>query len=277
MPRTLIDAEVEVETPENARLTFRLAGPGTRSGAYLLDLLIRAAAIYGLLLLVALLSPLASVSGLPIGVLLLGFFVLEWGYFFAFEAFWNGQTPGKRALGLRVVKVEGYAVGVHDAMLRNLLRVADALPVLYGVGLLAAAASRRFQRVGDLVAGTMVVRERREWRRGRPDVLRALAPLTVDEVGRPSERTLDAIETFARRMPALPAPRAREIAAILAGPLARRPGFRGTGSEDTSDPSRFLLRVLRTFEAPEGAYSAPSRSGPALRAVDRRFPPDRSA
>ncbi|MCI0409164.1 MAG: RDD family protein, partial [Acidobacteria bacterium] len=213
----LIDTQTHVETPENVRLTFRLAGPGTRLGAYLVDLLVRAAILYGLFLVVSLLNPFLSVAGLPWGVLLLGLFLVEWGYGFAFEAFWNGQTPGKKALGLRVVKEAGYSISVYDALLRNLLRVADALPFLYGVGLVVMIGTERMQRIGDVLAGTVVVRERRARLHGTPAALSEVPSLTRDQLEspyRPPERTLDLLETFCDRRRELPDLRADEIAAI---------------------------------------------------------------
>jgi uncharacterized RDD family membrane protein YckC len=261
----LIDVQTHVETPENVRLSFRLAGPGSRLGAYLVDLLIRAAMIYGLLFAVGLLGPVLSVAGLPWGVLLLGLFLVEWGYGFVFEAFWNGQTPGKKALGLRVIKEAGYSISVHDALLRNLLRVADALPLLYGVGLVVMVGTERMQRIGDLLAGTIVVRERRAPLHATPAALQEVPPLARDQIEtpyRPSERTLDLIETFWYRRRELPDARADEIAAILARPLAERLRYREPKPEHLSHPARFLLRVLRTFHPTAVSETAarPNRS-----------------
>jgi uncharacterized RDD family membrane protein YckC len=246
----LVDTQAHIETPENVRLSFRLAGPGTRLGAYLLDLLLRVVIFWGLAMAVGVVSPVLNVAGAPIGVLLLGLFLLEWGYTFLFEAWWNGQTPGKRALGLRVVKEGGYAIGFYDALLRNLLRVADALPLFYGVGLVVMLGSSRFQRIGDLLAGTIVVREKREALRREPPELAQTPRLPaewIDPSWRPPERTLDAIQTFWLRRKRLPDARAREIALILARPLANRLSYCDPAQEHLRRPDRFLLRVLRTF------------------------------
>ena len=97
----------------------------TRLGAYLLDLAVRFAALYGVVTVLSFaLLPFAT-TGLPVGVYFVVAFLLEWGYGCFFETWWNGQTPGKRAFGLRVIKTEGYAIGFHEAMIRNLLRAAD--------------------------------------------------------------------------------------------------------------------------------------------------------
>jgi uncharacterized RDD family membrane protein YckC len=245
----VIDAVVHVEIPEDVRLSFRLAGPGTRALAYCLDLVVRAVILWGFLL-IASLARFVDVGGLSWGLLLVLIFFMEWGYGWLFEGFWNGQTPGKRALGLRVVREDGHTAGPYEALARNLLRAADVLPVFYAVGLVAMSVTSRFQRLGDLVAGTMVVHERRETlRREAPD-LEGASRLTRDELPaawQPPERTLDLIHAFALRRDRLGNARAREIAWILAEPLARRLSYRG---EDLRrQPDRWLLRLYRTFQA----------------------------
>lgn len=94
--------------------------------------------------------------------LVIASFLLFWGYFVACELLMQGQSPGKRLLGLRVVGRDGAAVDPVSSMIRNLLRCADFLPGMYGVGVIAMLVSARSQRVGDLAAGTVVVREARQ-------------------------------------------------------------------------------------------------------------------
>ena len=240
-----IDAAVHVEIPEDVRLSFPLAGPAPRLAAYAIDLLLRGMIFMVFAVSVAFLG--MSLGGASIGLTLLALFVLEWGYGFVFEMLWNGQTPGKRVFGLRVVKEGGYAIGPYDAMVRNLLRAADVLPLFYGVGLVSMLATTRLQRLGDIAAGTMVIRETRHRLRREIPELGGVRKLTPDELGsswRPTERTLDLLYLFALRRDSLPPARAREIATLLAQPLRRRLAIR-TG--DTGDPDTFLLRVLRTF------------------------------
>ena len=97
--------------------------------------------------------------GIAIAVLLI--FVLLWGYFIFFELTWNGQTPGKRAAGVRVLTSRGEPVTLVHTLVRNVLRIVDALPSFYMVGVISILVTRRSQRLGDLAAGTVVVRERR--------------------------------------------------------------------------------------------------------------------
>ena len=130
-----------LETPENVRLAFRLAGPGSRLAAYAVDLVVRVFIFY-IVAYVAAVIPGAG-GGLTTGAFFVLAFVLEWGYGAFFETWWNGQTPGKRAFGLRVIKTEGYAIGFHDAMLRNLLRAADFAPFFYAAGFVTSLATAR--------------------------------------------------------------------------------------------------------------------------------------
>jgi uncharacterized RDD family membrane protein YckC len=152
-----------IETPEQIPLEFALAGIGSRFLALALDTLIQAAAAALLLVLAiavapaALAWPQAGVWAAAILVFLL--FLIQFGYFAFFEALWSGQTPGKRALHLRVIKATGRRLGTLDAIARNLLRIVDALPGVYAVGVLSALISPESRRLGDYVAGTVVVRE----------------------------------------------------------------------------------------------------------------------
>jgi len=252
MTRTLsVDLQTAIETPENAVLTFRLAGPGSRMAAYLVDLALRIGIVYAASVALSYLGPVIGFGGgLPMGGMLLLLFFVEWGYGCVLEGLWNGRTPGKAALGIRVVRTGGFPIGFYDAMVRNLLRAADALPLFYGVGLLAMFFNARMQRLGDLVAGTMVVRERREELRGPPPALASAVPFERSEVDfatRPPERTLELIERLFDRAEQLGTARFEEIAGHLARPLAARLRYDG---DVMAGPSDFLLRTLRTFSEP---------------------------
>jgi uncharacterized RDD family membrane protein YckC len=153
LDNTRLDTSRRVATPEGIELTLHLAGPVPRALAWAIDFLLRVAV---LLLVMFVASPLGRAGG---GLVLLAAFFLEWLLPACFEAMWNGQTPGKRALGLRVLNDDGTPVRWPAAMTRNLLRAADFLPFFYGVGLLAMLANRDFKRLGDLAAATVVVYE----------------------------------------------------------------------------------------------------------------------
>jgi hypothetical protein len=85
---------------------------------------------------------------------------MNWGYFTLFEAFWNGRTPGKRVARIRVIQRSGRSIGLVESMARNLVRYVDQLPFFYGVGVIAMFVNKQHQRLGDLAAGTLVVRDR---------------------------------------------------------------------------------------------------------------------
>ena len=241
-----------LETPENVRLAFRLAGPGTRLGAYAIDFALRVVLFYAMAIAIgAILAP-ATGTGLTMGVFYVLAFVLEWGYGCFFETWWNGQTPGKRLFGLRVIKTEGYSIGFYDAMLRNLLRAADFFPFLYAAGFIAAASTPRMQRIGDMVAGTMVIRERRPELKGEIAGLVDYEPFSMSEFEhryRPAERTVEAIEALYRRKLDLSPARLDEIAMILAEPLGRRLTTFDQRKFAREQPAEFLFRVLRSSRA----------------------------
>jgi uncharacterized RDD family membrane protein YckC len=153
-----------IETPEQIPLEFPLAGIGSRFLALALDtaLQIIAWAILGgsayAVGLRGLHQPVRGVWMTALIVLLM--FLLQSGYFAMFEAIWNGQTPGKRLMNLRVIEESGRPITVYEAVARNLLRVIDSIPVLYGVAIISALFSAKSKRLGDYVAGTVVVHEK---------------------------------------------------------------------------------------------------------------------
>jgi uncharacterized RDD family membrane protein YckC len=152
---------VETVTPENVRIEYELAGVASRCGAAAVDLLLQALAILVIVLvfLVIEISFHLSLVGFPTGVVIVSTFVLWWGYYVFFETLWNGQTPGKRLLRLRVVKYGGTPIDLPSAAIRGLIRVVD----LAIIGFLVVFFTPRNQRLGDLAAGTLVVKERSEW------------------------------------------------------------------------------------------------------------------
>jgi uncharacterized RDD family membrane protein YckC len=165
--------QLSIDTPELVALEFPVAGIGSRSIACIVDYVIQGAAITLVILGLALLAqsaPSANVApakGSNSGgvwataIVLLVLFFFQWGYFSLFEAFWNGQTPGKRMLKLRVIQQSGQQIGFFHALSRNLLRIVDSLPGFYLVAIIFVFATKRSQRLGDLVAATMVVHERK--------------------------------------------------------------------------------------------------------------------
>jgi uncharacterized RDD family membrane protein YckC len=160
-----IGDQLNIETPELVSIELPLAGIGSRFIAILVDSLILGAAVILLIFLAAFIFRLwatlvRSRQVGAIGIFLLIIFLLFWGYFALFEAFNNGRTPGKRVAKIRVIHQSGRGVNFAEALARNLVRIIDYLPGFYGVGIAAMFMSRQSQRLGDMVAGTLVVRER---------------------------------------------------------------------------------------------------------------------
>ncbi len=221
-----IDTCVEIVTPENIAFQYRVAGPFRRLPALLIDVLIRGA--IGVACTIAAMLAFGSIGaiGVGFGVAAILWFVLSWFYFGLFEALWNGQTPGKRLVGIRVVAVEGQPITPFQAILRNILRVVDAQPGgFYLVGLVAATLNDRFQRLGDLPAGTMVVVEERRFLRGvvrinEPEAIRAAAAIPPTfQASRSLGRVLAA---YVQRRQLFPWGRRIEIARHIGEPLRQK-------------------------------------------------------
>lgn len=157
------ERQLTIDTPEQVALEFQIAGLGSRAIAFIIDSVIQGLAFAVLMLVVAFLAPgIAAVADASWGAALfiIGIFLLYWGYFAFFEAIWKGQTPGKRNVGIRVVKDTGRAINAYDAIGRNLMRAIDQLPGMYLFGLISMMISKEHRRIGDYVAGTLVVHEK---------------------------------------------------------------------------------------------------------------------
>lgn len=261
-PLKQIDSIIHIVTPENISFEYRAAGPFVRFPAFLLDLLFRVVAFVVLLIAASFAGAAIGVSGFALLMIL--YFIMEWFYGALFETFMNGQTPGKRLLGLRVLTANGQPINGMQAVLRNLLRGVDLFPLMslgvlglpsgaYGpptflLGLVVMSMNGRYQRIGDLVAGTMVVREERRWLSGvaklddpRTVALAALLPVDL-QVSRTLAR---ALSMYVERRKFFSLPRRREIAASVGDPLIER-------FQLPADTSRDLLLCAvyyRTFIA----------------------------
>lgn len=233
--------KLTIETPEQISLEFPLAGAGSRFLALAIDTLLQIAGftILGILALVAAFFRIGLQSALgtwALAIVLILGFVLYYGYFAAFEALWNGQTPGKRLVRLRVITTSGRPITAYEALLRNLVRIVDQLPVVYTVGLLSVFLTERNQRLGDLAADTVVVHEQpaaavvaseeiRESGRRPPAARRGAAKLTPQE--------LALVETFLSRRDDLPDHQRGSTAAAIAARIRRRLDVRDAVSNET--------------------------------------------
>jgi uncharacterized RDD family membrane protein YckC len=199
--------KLTIDTPEQIALEFTLASAGSRFLALALDTLIQIGAFVGAVIVAFVIMAIASMTVREFvpwvqAAFVLAAFVLYYAYFALFEALWSGQTPGKRVVGLRVMSITGRPVGVFEAIIRNLLRIVDQMPGIYGVGILSVFFTERNQRLGDLAAGTVVVHDRQVSRVGyehsplAAGVRLGANRLTPDEI--------QALETFLKRRDDLP-------------------------------------------------------------------------
>lgn len=244
-----------IETPEQIPLEFALAGIGSRFLALALDTAIEAAAAGLLVAAWLMIAALGASSHEPAGggawtaaLLVLAGFLLEFGYFAFFEAIWNGQTPGKRYLRLRVIKNNGRPISAYEAVTRNLLRIVDSLPGFYAVGILAALLSSESRRLGDYAAGTVVVREQvLDGSAGAagppgPDA----APLPAEAASRLSEQEFQLIEAFLLRRGQLGVNVRDNLARQIAGRIS---AALGVSPEEQRRPEALLERLAAAYRA----------------------------
>jgi len=160
----------KLDTPESVAVTYPVAGVGSRFLAALIDSLVQTAIVVALFIVTLVVTSVTGSSlsagttatyvALAIGTLIISVVLL--GYYIFFELIWNGQSPGKRAMRLRVIGINGYPVTPFAVLIRNVLRLIDFLPAYYGVGVIAMIANKDARRLGDFAAGTIVVKEGRE-------------------------------------------------------------------------------------------------------------------
>ncbi|MGI8774110.1 MAG: RDD family protein [Actinomycetota bacterium] len=157
---------LRIDTPEGVPMDITLAGVGSRIAAAALDGLVQGAIIIAVFLILALNAGDNFDESSPDSSLLIIFaisqvviFIVLFFYYVILETLWSGRSIGKRALGLRVIDASGGAVGIRASVVRNILRIIDVLPFVYLIGTIAVVTSKRNQRLGDMVGGTLVVRD----------------------------------------------------------------------------------------------------------------------
>jgi uncharacterized RDD family membrane protein YckC len=252
-----------IATPEGVSLEVTLAGAGSRAGAAVLDGLIQFALIFVIGLI---LGGIGSGAGdfdpsgsdtefalLAIALLNVLLFVVLFFYYVIFETLWSGQTPGKRAFRLRVVRLSGARVGFRASMIRNLVRIVDLLPpVTYLTGIIAIVTTSKNQRIGDMVAGTVVVHDRQAaapsgptWS-GPPPLIPSRTEASVPETTRSwdlsaiSADDLAAVQAFLERRYTIPTHVREKLATDLDSKL--RPKV--AGAQDWSGYPEAFLELL---------------------------------
>ena len=237
---------LSIKTPEQIELNYSVAGIGSRFYAAMLDtLLLTLIGGIGSFVVVSAITELDDIFGnwlAAIGGLVV--FALFWGYYMLFEVTMNGQSPGKRALGLRVIKEDGYPISFADSAIRNLVRIIDFLPFCYGIAVITMLMNKNWRRLGDLAAGTIVVRDSAKSSNTETLPRResaALTPqpaLTYAEWMQPellTDAELEAVQMYLSRRAMLPTLRRRELARTLAVPLVQK-----MGGDNRVDYERFL-------------------------------------
>ena len=245
---------LEVTTSDHVVLRYDLAGPGTRGAAALVDVFVSLLMVFGLTVLAVIIGsrlPL-SVSTQLLGVAGAGILGCWFAYFVLLEWLWNGQTLGKRRAGLRVIGTDGEPARFMAVLIRNLLRPVDFLPGAYGLGVAGMFFTAGSQRLGDLAAGTYVVRApkpRLDWLS-----LRTLEPSRVASVAVPAAEAKASVrisgesqrivrEFIAREHTLRPAERAK-IAAAIARPIRD-----AVPQIDVADDTAFLHRIAASLRA----------------------------
>jgi uncharacterized RDD family membrane protein YckC len=247
-----------LDTPEAVSVDYEVAGIGTRFLAAVIDSLVIVAVLILIVIGVVALSLLGDTAQtLAIVLAFVLIFIVLWGYYVLYETMWSGQTPGKRAMDIRVIKLNGYPIGLMDSIIRNIVRVVDFLPSLYGVGVVTMFISSNSRRLGDYAAGTIVVKERQPVTVAdlhRPQLLagsREVAPAgesDPDELNWNlhllSSRELVVMHEFVDRAPGLTPDIRRRVGNEIAVKIADRIGARAP-----LDPTPFLARVIALYEA----------------------------
>jgi uncharacterized RDD family membrane protein YckC len=257
----LLDDELVIETPERVELHYVLANIGNRFLAAGIDHLIQTVAMVIILLAAGALSNWQFFSSMNVwtaALTVLVIFSIYWGYFVAFETLWSGQTPGKRIMRLRVVREDGRPVRFFEVFVRNLLRLAiDFQPLpSYAVGVISIIFSARSKRIGDFVAGTVVVKERATEAPSLSEIIKVSeieqqrmerttpAPFLAD-TRLLSEQELRAVETFLKRRFELKEPNRAALAARIAHPISIKLGI----ATDGLGPESLLEEVDRQHRA----------------------------
>jgi len=257
----MLDDELVIETPERVELHYVLANIGNRFIAAGIDHLIQTVTAVIVILIAGALSSWQIFSSLNVwtaALTVLAIFAIYWGYFVLFETLWSGQTPGKRIMRLRVVREDGRPVRFFEVFVRNLLRVAiDFQPFpSYAIGVVSIIFSARSKRIGDFVAGTVVIKERATEAPSLSEIIRVSeleqqrldrttpAPFLAD-TRRLSDQELRAVETFLKRRFELKEPNRTALATRIAHPISIKLGILTEGLA----PESLLEEVDRQHRA----------------------------
>ncbi|MCP5098637.1 MAG: RDD family protein [Chloroflexi bacterium] len=252
---------LNIDTPENVAFDYEIVGIGSRFLAALIDTLIIAiiqAFVY--LVILAILGFDLDITSpnfsLIIGLLTFLSFLMLWGYYIFFEIAWNGRTPGKKAVGLRTIRQDGTPITVTESIIRNLIRFIDFIPMGYGVGVITMFIDSKSRRLGDLAAGTIVVRDLEEVTleslkpaTRRPQQLRAPGPAETTARTYPihllDESDIRMAESFLNRH--LELRNSKQLAYKISQRLMRKMGLDSTQAVFASDSIHVIATIVREW------------------------------
>jgi len=242
--------QLKIETPEQIALELPIAGIGSRFLALAIDTVLQLALFVLGVVIVFLVGPLMGrawsfVVPYSLALFVLFLFCLYWGYFACFEIIWKGQSPGKRLARIRVIKESGRPITAYEAIGRNLVRVIDFLPVAYAAGIVCMLLNRYSRRLGDYVAGTVVVHDRRT-EMARPDwrASGSASTFAADIAPVPAEE-LVLIETYLQRRLDLDSDVRESTARQIAGRVTARTGLRPESDQHLDDFLESVARQVR--------------------------------
>jgi len=283
--RTPLDLNVSITTPENIEFIYHIAGPFRRLPAFLLDIVFRYVFFIAIIMIVGFtgvfqLFPISGAVLMASAIVLI--FVLSWFYGVFLETWMNGQTFGKRVMGLRVVSVDGRPINASQATIRNFLRIADISPLApilldestgavayviptFLITLICMLMTKRLQRVGDLAAGTMVIVNERRWY-PKNIVLEdpSVAPLAelIPANFRMSPSLAKTLSLYIQRRSDMSSGKREEMAAWLATPLIKRFQMLPDTSKDLVLCSLFYRDFLYDFPHDASTISSNPESSP---------------
>jgi uncharacterized RDD family membrane protein YckC len=240
--------KLTIDTPEQVHLEFSLAGIGSRFMATLLD------SILQLLLYIAVVGGAALIASAPLGrlgerwimaLVIFAGFVITWGYYAIFESVWKGQTPGKKWAGIRVIKDSGRPITPFEAAARNLVRIIDYLPGFYAVGIVTMLLNDKHRRVGDYVAGTLVVHETSDRESALFFNTPANSQFSIPQASKLTLQEAELIEVFLSRRLDIPPAIRQQNGQRIADMVCTRLGI--TADVRPGDNENFLELLVKEF------------------------------
>ncbi|MFC0526047.1 RDD family protein [Pontibacillus salicampi] len=253
--------QVNIKTPEHVSLQYKLAGLGSRATAQIVDTLLIAILYAGMSLLVSWtdnenMAPLSETLAMVVmGIVIVLVFLIYWGYFFLFELFMGGQTPGKKLMGVRVIHDNGQSATALSLLIRNLLRIVDMLPAYYFVGMVMIFFHKQHKRLGDIVGGTLVVHERKKQKKKKK-----LTPLEkeIEQKGistsdlavdhwtlkQLTSKDWNLIQTYAARLPELKGVERKELTKEVASILLPKLGVEPEQQAEAALENQLLALYL---------------------------------